>query len=159
MKDMTELRPRDPGVIINSWFFCTVWMNDFMCGLTAWYVKKREYRRRLSCRPTWTWKWKLECQGGQSVKLGCPEVIFSLGPFYCQQDYPIPTVITIAIDYLSTIIYFCNQLISLGHFRDYSQFPVTYLANIINDFQTPVICIGPQLKYFQKSYFKIFFSF
>lgn len=33
MKDfMTVLRPREPGVIISIWFFCTVCMNERMCG-------------------------------------------------------------------------------------------------------------------------------
>ncbi len=33
MKDfMMVLRPRDPGVIISIWFFCTVCTNERMCG-------------------------------------------------------------------------------------------------------------------------------
>lgn len=37
MKDfMILLRPRDPGVIISIWFFCTVCTNERMCGATLY---------------------------------------------------------------------------------------------------------------------------
>lgn len=45
MKDLiTALRPRELGVIISIWFFCTVWRKDFMLGLTA-CIFKTNYRK------------------------------------------------------------------------------------------------------------------
>jgi len=57
MKDLiTAVRPREFGVIISIWFFCTVWRKDRMLGLIA-YVFKEKIRssKRLQLDPFIIW--------------------------------------------------------------------------------------------------------